>query len=247
MLLTLRVSTAGARLGFLVRKETTMPLRSALAVALLLFATGVSAETIPPSGYAFKAAEPCIENPERASKPQRPGDAVYRACDDQMAILSKGLEQAKAQGKLLLVTFGAPWCPVCANLQKLLPADGVLRHKGDALDYGHTFHHIEIALSTLHKGKITPIPSGDAVLSAVLFRAPGTKLRAIPFLAVIDPVKPDRAWARNMDDVYQADGKIEAQRMRALLGDAHAYLTSGGPAPNEPGWFRRKLTKWFGI
>ena len=216
-------------------------------MALLLFATAVSAETIWPSGYAFKAAEPCIENPERAAKPQRPGDAVYRVCDDQMAILAKGHEQAKAQGKLLLVTFGAPWCPVCANLQKLLPTEEVLRRKGDALDYGSTIHHIEIALSALHKGKITPIPSGDAVLSTVLARASGTKLRAIPFLAVIDPVKPDRAWARNMDDVYQADGKIEAQRLRTLLGDAHAYLKSDGPAPSEPGWFRRKLTKWFGI
>lgn len=224
-----------------------MPLRSALALALLLFATAVSAKTIPPSGYAFKAAEPCIENPERAAKPQRPGDAVYRVCDDQMAILAKGLEQARAQGKLLLVTFGAPWCPVCANLQKLLPTEDVLRRKGDALDYGPTFHHIEIVLSALHKGNFTPIPSGDAVLSTVLARASGTKLRAIPFLAVIDPVKPDRAWARNMDDVYQADGKIEAQRLRALLGDAHAYLKSDGPAPSEPGWFRRKLTKWFGI
>ncbi len=224
-----------------------MLLRSTLMLALVLMATSLAAETIPPAGYAFKPAEPCVENAERAAKPQRPGDAIYRVCDDQMAILARGLSEAKAQGKLLFVTFGAPWCPWCASLQKLMPTEELLRAKGEALDYSRTFHHIEIALSTLHKGKIVPVPSGGAALDVLLARAPGAKLRAIPFLAVIDPAKADRAWARNVDDANQAEGKVEAARVRSLLREAHAYLMTGGPAPSEPGWFRRKLQTWFRI
>ena len=92
-----------------------------------------------------------------------------------MALLAKGFADAKAQGKLLFVTFGAPWCPWCANLQKLMPTAEILAAKGEAIAYDRAFHHIEIALSTLHKGKIVPIPSGGATLDALLARAPAAK------------------------------------------------------------------------
>ena len=217
-----------------------------LALAAL-FSVTAQAEAIPPADYTFKPAGPCLEDAERAAKPSRPSDAAYRVCDDQMALLAKGLADARASGKLLLVTFGATWCPWCATLQKMLPTADLLGRTGDKLNYAASFHHIEIGLSTVYKGKKADIPSGEAVLAWTLKRANGAKIRAIPFLAVLDPANPEKIWARNLEDVNQAAGKVEAPKLRALLVDAHAYHKAGGPAPSEPGWLRLKIRHWFNI
>ena len=225
-----------------------MLFRGALSLALaVLLAIPAQAESIPPADYTYKAAEPCLEDAVRAAKPARPSDAVYRVCEDQMAILAKGLADAKASGKLLIVKFGATWCPWCATLQKLLPTAEVLGWTGDKIDYGKTFHHINIGLSTVYKGKKADIPSGEAVLAWTLKRAAGAKIKAIPFVAVIDPDKPERIWARNLEDVNQAAGQVEAPKVRAQLVAAHAYLKLGGPAASEPGWLRLKIRHWFNI
>ncbi len=215
-------------------------------------AVTASAQQLPPAGYVYKPAEPCLEDAARAAKPSRPSDAAYQVCADQMAILAKGVADAKASGKLLLVTFGATWCPWCTTLQKLLPTSEVLGRvvsgrTDDAFDFGRTFHHIEIGLSTVYKGKKADIPSGEAVLAWTLKRAGGAKIKAIPFVAVIDPANPERIWARNLEDVNQAAGRVEASKLRAQLVAAHAYLKLNGPAASEPGWLRLKIRHWFNI
>ena len=229
-----------------MRVRGTVTLVKALVLGAL-FAATAHAELVPPADYAFKPASPCLEDAARAAKPARPSDAAYRVCDDQMALLAQGLADAKASGKLLLVKFGATWCPWCATLQKLMPTAEVLGRKGDKLDYGTAFLPLEIGLSTVYKGKKADIPSGEAVLAWTLKRASGAKIRAIPFIAVIDPDHPERIWARNLEDVNQTDGKVEAPKLRALLVDAHAFHKTGGPAPSEPGWFRLKIRHWFNI
>lgn len=230
-----------------------MPIRGLTALALLAMTIVPSlaqmpapgaALTVPPAGYAYQPAPPCLDNAERAEKPIRPGAAVYKVCADQMAIFGKGLADAKASGKLLLVTLGATWCPYCASLQKTLPSAEVLGRKGDALDYGAAFHHIEIGLSTIDKGAKAKIPSGEAVLGLILSQSPGVKIRAIPFMAVIEPTT-GRVFARNLDDTGTQDGRHDMPRMRAVLTEAHAFVKGTAAAPDEPGWVKRKLLRWW--
>ena len=230
---------------------------SGLAAALLAMAAAGAAPAqttsptttpppLPPAGYVFQPAAPCVEDAERAAKPGRPGLAMFEVCADQMALLAKGLADAKASGKLLLVTFGATWCPWCATLQRLMPGPELLGRKGDALDYGATFHHIEIGVSTLHKGQKADIPSGEAVLGWVLKRTPDVKIRAIPFLAVIDPASDARVWARNIDDTEQkSKTEHDPARVRAVLVEAHDYVRKGTPMPGEPGWLKRKWHRFW--
>lgn len=223
-----------------------MHIRAVAAAALLSLTGSVAMAEAPLArAYTFEAAAPCKEDPERAAKPSRPGQAVYDVCADQMAIYQAGLKAAEQSGKLLLVTFGATWCPWCAALQKAMPTEELLGRKGDGPDLGATFHHIEIGLSTLHKGKKADIPSGEAVLNHVLAKAPGVKIRAIPFVAVIDPKQPDKAFARNIDDIAKADGTHDMARVRSLLGDASAFVRGSGALPSEPGWLKRKWLRWW--
>lgn len=219
-----------------------------MATAFMLvasIATCARADAVPPPGYVFRPASPCLDDPVRAGRPARPGQALYEVCADQMALYAAGLATAEKSGKLLLVTFGATWCPWCATLQKAMPTPEILGRKDDGFDPGATFHHIEIGLSTLDRGKKADIPSGEAVLQLVLARAPATKIRAIPFLAVIDPKQPAKVFARNLDDLAKADSTHDMSRFRSVLADAHAFTRGTGAPPSEPGWLRRKWLRWW--
>lgn len=201
---------------------------------------------MPPAGYAYTEAVPCRDDPQRAQRRQRPGAAHYAVCADQMALFAEGLAEARRSGRLLLVTFGATWCQWCAGLQNLLPSDAVLAHTAEGPALGQSLHPIEIGLSTLWRGQKADIPSGQRVLEQILARAPGARLRAIPFIAVVDPADPARVFVRNIDDLaLPGSGGHDSGRLRAILREAVAHVRTGSPVAAEPGWLRRKLIRWW--
>ena len=81
-------------------------------------------------------------------------------------------------------------------------------------------------------------------MAMVLAQRPGVKLRAVPFLAVVDPARPTRTVARNLDDLESdANGEHLAPRLREFLGAARTSILDGTPAPSEPGWLKTKWTR----
>ena len=200
------------------------------AIAAVLFAAASQAASaqswkIAPDGYAYKPATPCLDDPVRATKPLKPGGAVYRVCEDQVAFLEQSIEEARREGKLLIATVGATWCPWCAALQRAMPGPEFFGRTGDAIDYAKTFKHIEIGLSTSHKGKNALIYSGDAAVKALLARSGGVQLEAIPFIFVIDPAQPDRVFARNTKDLSDfATGAQNMAGFRKAIDEGHAFL-----------------------
>ncbi len=205
--------------------------RAAAAAFLLacLVPMGASAQgwNLAPEGYTYKPATPCLEDPVRAAKPLRPGGAVYRVCEDQVAYLAQSIEEAKREGKLLIVTVGATWCPWCAALQRAMPGPEFFERKGDAIDYAKTYKHIEIGLSTTYQGRNALIYSGDTAVKALLARSSGVQLEAIPFIFVIDPTRPDRVFARNTKDLSDfSTGAQDMAGFRRAIAEGHAYLTT---------------------
>lgn len=201
----------------------TSTLRLLLIVTLLGSSVPVHAGewVVPPAKYTFKTSVPCDLDPVKAARPARPNQAMYQVCDDQMALFRRGLDDAKASGKLLLVTFGATWCPWCTSLQRYMPGPELFGYAGEGLNLERAFHHIEIGLSYVYDGQKEPIPSGDAVLALVLARAPGVRLNMIPFLAVIDPMNADRVVARDLGNVAKAGGEFDVAKVRAAFVEAH--------------------------
>jgi hypothetical protein len=203
--------------------------RAAAAACLVAgaFAGPASAEgwELAPQGYAYKPATPCLDDPVRASKPIRPGGAVYKVCEDQVAYLAQSIEAARNRGKLLIVTVGATWCPWCAALQRAMPGPEFFGRKGDSIDYAKTFEHIEIGLSTTHKGRNALIYSGDTAVKALLARSGDVQLEAIPFLFIIDPAQPRRVFARNTKDLSDfSTGAQDMAGFRKAIAEGVAYL-----------------------
>jgi thiol-disulfide isomerase/thioredoxin len=167
----------------------------------------------------------------------RPNEAQYAICADQMAVFTDALADAAQAKKLLIVDFGATWCPWCKSLQA--------QFKSGSLADPTKFHVVEIALSTTSAtGKREAVASGDAVLTLVLAQRPDVKLRAVPFLAVVDPARPTRTVARNLDDLESdASGQHVAPRIREFLTAAATSIEQGSAPPGEPSWLRKKWTR----
>ena len=198
-------------------------------------ALSASAAADEPLTYEYVAFPGC----PLAGPPQ-----IYDVCRDQMAVLAYKLDEAKTQGKLLLAVLGGTWCPSCKVLHEKLPGDEILSHKGDDFDYGRRFHVAEIPISAVYGGRILPVPSGKAIVEAL----PGAKLRAVPFLAFIDPVSM-QVWTRNTDDLEMASGEgqvVDPAKIRKVMRTAYGVLREGKAPEDEPGWFKRKLGRLLG-
>ena len=48
-------------------------------------------------------------------------DDIVKQRDLAHAMAARSIEEAKAEGKLLIATVGATWCPWCAALQRAMP------------------------------------------------------------------------------------------------------------------------------
>lgn len=194
-------------------------------LALMPAQTFAQGWSLPPAGYTYKPSPPCLDDPIKAEKPLRPGAAVYAVCKDQMPILSNAIEQAAKDGKLLIVTVGATWCPWCAALQRLISGPEFFERKGDALDYRRTFNHLEIGVSTTHKGRNALIPSGQAVEQNLMARTTYGQLDSIPFIFILDPAQPDRVFARHTRDLSNSGtGEQNMAGFRKAILEGHAFL-----------------------
>jgi thiol-disulfide isomerase/thioredoxin len=160
-----------------------------------------------------------------------------------MALFAEALEVARRSGKLLMVTFGATWCPSCKSLHEGLESQVV-----NDRPVASQFVRVEIAISTLKDGRRLSVDSGNAVLRLVLGDAPQTKPRAVPFIAIVDPDNRTGTFARHLEDVEQGSGGgFDFDKVREILTAAEAHIRTGTTAPAEPGWFSRKLRRWFAI
>ncbi len=223
-----------------------------LAIILALVASSAAVHAgawQPPATYAYAPIARCAEP---ASASLKPNEARYEICTDQMALFDAALAKARTSNKLLIVDFGATWCPWCRSLQAQWQSPTLLGHKGGTIDFATSFDILEIGISTIHAGRRLDVPSGHAVLNEVLAQTPATKLRSVPFLAVIDPNDRSKTVTRNLDDFESANaGRHDASFIRAFLTEAHDHIRNGATAPSPPGWLRAKFNrawmKLFGV
>lgn len=209
---------------------------------LMTLPAGAAEWTLPPASYAPATLPRCAAPATAALKPN---EARYQICADQMALFKEALARAKAADKLLIVDFGATWCPWCRSLQAQWTSPALLGFKDASVDLARAYDVVEIGISTLDGGRRVDVPDGLAVLNEILAAAPsGTKLRAVPFLAVVDPSDRARTLARNLDDFeMESAGRHDASQLRAFLIEAHAHMRKGAAAPTTPGWLRSKFNR----
>jgi thiol:disulfide interchange protein len=99
---------------------------------------------------------------------QAVGQPPYRSDVDARTALEQGKVRAAASGKMLMVTFGANWCPDCVTLH---------RNLNSAETRAYAEKHFEIV----------EIDVGDAKKSAAVQRDLGISVNAIPLAVFYSP------------------------------------------------------------
>ena len=175
---------------------------------------------------------------------RRPNEARYPVCVDQRALLNEAQERARREARVLLVHFGAPWCPICRVLPGELAAmraDKSDRHVAAAFD---GFVEVSLSLSVIADGKRQEISEAHAILDELYARPNVERLRAIPYLVVMGP-DGGRVVGRNIDDLQAvAHGGIDRIELGRSLAIARAHVLDGSPSPTSPSWLARKLRKF---
>jgi thiol-disulfide isomerase/thioredoxin len=187
--------------------------RAARQAAVVLTASAAlampaAAQWQAPAGYAFAPPESCPL-----------AVRLYKSCDDQMRMFLDAVARARAERKLLIVVFGADWCPECRSLDELLAGDQVIGRPG--LERMAVVH---IAVSVLAGQRLVDVWSGLHVLKEIAARAGAReKLKGIPYVAVVDPETADRTalfstagTALEGDRKGHDPAKIEAALRQAL-------------------------------
>jgi thiol-disulfide isomerase/thioredoxin len=221
-----------------MRRIDGKALAAGLVAALAVSLAGPAAADLrlPPPGYTFVPAPGC-DRPSRQPK-------LYDDCADQMALFLRARAEAYGAKKQLLVVFGANWCPSCRSLKAAITSPAVVDRPFKGVALKDRLHVLELAVSVLHQGRVVGVPSGQAVLDAVLAVRPDVKQRSIPFIAGIDPVT-GKISARNLDDLDGPTGWLH-DGVATVIAAADEESRGGAPAPREPGWLKRKWLRWFG-
>lgn len=104
---------------------------------------------------------------------------IYRHCADQKKIYEAAMEKAKAEKQMLMLSFGADWCPWCRSVHTLL----VVEKENHQIGGGAIVEEIAV-----YKDQ-DKLASGWEVLEEVAgFSKEKVDKEGIPILAVVNPV-----------------------------------------------------------
>lgn len=173
----------------------------------------------------------------------RPPIADYPVCHDQIRLFADRLEAARRSGRLLVIEFGATWCPSCRGLKQALRDPALFGPDLASGSLTRDMVEMAVGLSTIARGRMTAVDSGEAILARLFAATPASRMRAYPLIAVIDPADPARAVVRNLDDLVLDGTRVPAGPLARLLTEARDHLRRGTAPPDEPGWIMRKLSR----
>ncbi len=177
---------------------------------------------------------------------QRRWPATYPVCLDQIAALNAAAKKASDQGKLLLIEFGARWCPWCGVLQRALSGEDPKRSTPKLMTAKSAFVVTRVGVSDIDGGRPTVVADGQHILDQFLLNKPGAKMRAYPLIAILDPRQPKRVAIRNIDDLQvMREKRFDPDRLATALDDMAKFVRGQGPEPTEPSRLWRKFLQWW--
>ncbi|MEL6871517.1 MAG: hypothetical protein AAFO62_01720 [Pseudomonadota bacterium] len=153
---------------------------------------------------------------------------------------------AADERKLLLIEFGARWCPWCGVLQRALSGKDPKRSTPELSRVSAGFVIARVGVSDIDGGRPAIVAEGQHILDQIMAGKPTATLRAYPLIAVLDPRDRKRIAIRNIDDLQvMRDKRFDPDRLATALSEMAAFVRGKGPEPREPSRIWRKLLRWW--
>lgn len=117
---------------------------------------------------------------------------IYKTCTDQKLLFAEAFQNARTENQLLLVTFGADWCPWCRSLNQ------IFRNPTFLSKLPAPVQMLEIGM---YNGKSqVENPSGSETLGLVIENSKQQpEIQGFPFLALINPANGKVAFLNTGD------------------------------------------------
>ncbi|MCB0363788.1 MAG: thioredoxin family protein [Bdellovibrionaceae bacterium] len=132
--------------------------------------------------------------PSFGNEPCNDSGLIYKICSDQQEIFTGALERANASDKILLVKFGADWCPWCRSLHKIFTDPEFIAPLSSQLEV--------VEIGVYHPKSADKIPSGIKVLEDIIaLSGQQVQVNGVPFLALYNP--------KNQKVFFQNTGELE--------------------------------------
>lgn len=126
--------------------------------------------------------------------------AIYKTCGDQVAVFTQAVEQAKAENKIILITFGADWCPWCQSLHKTFESEDFKKEWNKKKDKERSLADritvLRIGVSHLVQNQRQRVPSGYAIFEQVARDTANDdkRINGIPYLVFYNPKKQEAVF-----------------------------------------------------
>jgi thiol-disulfide isomerase/thioredoxin len=178
------------------------------------FILAMTASTVVLLAHA-EPAKPAVEAPKECNDT----DKTYKICSDQSVPYKSTLEKAKAEGKLVLLSFGADWCPWCQALHKFYGTPAFRK------DFDSRLAIDEVGVYR-YDGRVK-IDSGMNILKG-LVESNGKDMKMVdgyPFLVMVRPSDKKAVFIATggLEDNTHGKGHDPA-KVKAALNNAIAQL-----------------------
>lgn len=137
---------------------------------------------------------------------------IYKVCTDQNQIIEKYYSTAQSENKLVLITFGADWCPWCKSLNRIFSESEVWSQLDGSVV------NSEIGVNDI-SGK--NVESGLKIITDLLSlnNKDSSTYNGLPFLAVVDPKTKKAAFIQtgDLEDNSNGEGHDRKKVIEAIL------------------------------
>ncbi len=146
---------------------------------------------------------------------------IYKTCGDQKAPFAAAVEKAKRENKIIMITFGADWCPWCRSLHAVLSGSEfkklLAKEKIGDKSLAAQITFANIGVSHRVGDDREAVLSGREIFAQIALdtKSGEQKIDGMPYLVFYDPAK-GKAVFRESGNLEKGDDTVNHDPVKII-------------------------------